>query len=164
MIPASEALLEAGFWSAVTATGFAALFHVPHRSFWLVALLGAMGYCLRFAWLAQGGGIVAGTLLASCAIGLVSMVLSYATLSPAVVYSIPAVIPMVPGSYAYKTMIGLMEIANDGASLQELVNTANNSLVAAFVLLALAIGVSVPNLLLRGQSVRDIRWLPGGSQ
>ncbi len=159
MMPGIEAFLEAAFWSAATATGFAVLFHVPHRSLPWVALLGALGYCLRFAWLAHGGSIVPGTLLASLTIGVGSMVLSYFIHSPAVVYSMPAVIPMVPGTYAYKTMIGLMQIADNGATLDVLIKTVNNGLITGFILVVLAIGVSVPNLLLRGKSIREIRWL-----
>ena len=159
MMPGLEAFLEAAFWSAATATGFAVLFHVPHRSLPLVALLGALGYCLRVAWLAHGGSIVPGTLLASCSIGVGSMVLSYFIHSPAVVYSMPAVIPMVPGTYAYKTMIGLMQIADNGATLDVLIKTVNNGLITGFILVVLAIGVSIPNLLLRGRSIREIRWL-----
>lgn len=160
MVPGLETIFETAFWSATTAIGFAVLFHVPHRSLPLVALLGAIGYCLRATWLAHGGGsIVPGTLLASCSIGIGSMMLSYFTRSPAVVYSMPAVIPMMPGTYAYKTMLGLMQIADNGATLDVLIKTINNGLITGFVLVAIAIGVSIPNLLLRGRSVREIRWL-----
>ena len=64
---------------------------------------------------------------------------------------------MVPGVYAYQFMMGLLEIShNPDAPIDLLTLTASNGLKAAFVILALALGVTIPSLLFR-KSVKEIR-------
>uniref|UniRef100_UPI0026133729 threonine/serine exporter family protein n=1 Tax=uncultured Endozoicomonas sp. TaxID=432652 RepID=UPI0026133729 len=64
---------------------------------------------------------------------------------------------MVPGLYAYRFMMGLLEIShNPDVPVELLTQTTSNGLKAVFVILALAIGVTIPSLLFR-KSVKEIR-------
>ncbi len=149
-------LLEPAVMAAVTAVAFAFLFSVPARTLLVIALLGALGVTLKLSLIAYGWSIVGGTFVAACSIGLCSMWLAWRFHAPSVVFSLPAVIPMVPGVFAYRTMIGVLAFSKGEAlSTDLLMSTISNGLTTAFLFLCLALGVSLPNLLLRGRSIRD---------
>ena len=158
-------LLTKCAWASLAAIGFAILFTVPKRALWAVVLLAALAYGLREIALINGFDLVVGSLAASCLIGLIGIQLAHWVHTPTTVFVIPAVIPMVPGVFAYRTMMGLLEISrSSGASTEILLQTASNGLNTVFILLALAVGVSLPSLLFKNQSVKEIRllrWIRG---
>ena len=156
----SGLLIEKCLWAAIAAMGFATLFTTPIRAFWAAALLAALGYALRGLTLHYGGDLLAGTLIASCTMGLLAIQIAHWVHTPTTVFMAPAVIPMVPGVYAYRTMMGLMEISRTQTFSGELLmQTLNYGLNTVFILLALAVGVSLPSLLFRNRSVKEIRFL-----
>ncbi|MCW7554461.1 threonine/serine exporter family protein [Endozoicomonas gorgoniicola] len=152
-------LLERCLWAAIAALGFATLFTVPLRAFWVVASLAMIGYALRSAGMFFGLNLVVATLIASCSIGILAIQAAHWVHTPTTVFMAPAVIPMVPGVFAYRTMMGLLEISStQSASVELLSTTAHNGLTAGFTLLSLAIGVSLPSLMFRNKSVKEIRF------
>ena len=149
-------LAEKVLWAVFGALGFATLFTVPRRAFWAVALLAAVGYSLRGMVLDHGVSLVIATIVASCTMGLLSIQLAHWVHTPTTVFMVPAVIPMVPGVYAYRCMMGLLAIShNPDVPVDMLMQTTSNGLKAVFVILALAIGVTIPSLLFR-KSVKEI--------
>jgi len=77
--------------------------------------------------------------------------------SPPLVFSIPSVIPMVPGVFAYKFMLGMIaltSIEKTDIYLQTLIETVNNGAKMMFVLVALGTGVAIPMLLTRKESIK----------
>ena len=152
-------LLERCIWAAGAALGFATLFTVPIRAFWAVALLAVVGYALRGMGMMYGLNLVLATLIASCTMGILAIQIAHWVHTPTTVFMAPAVIPMVPGVFAYRTMMGLLEISSTGSAPVELLSsTANSGLIAAFTLLSLAVGVSLPSLLFKNKSVKEIRF------
>ena len=150
-------LIEKVIWAVIAALGFATLFTVPRRAFWAVAVLSAIGYGLRGLALENGWSLVVATLTGSCVMGLIAIQLAHWVHTPTTVFMAPAVIPMVPGVYAYRFMMGLLEISSSSdIPVELLTQTASNGLKTVFVVLALAIGVSIPSLLFR-RSVKEIR-------
>ena len=98
-----------GFFAAVAAIGFGAVSDPPLRAFPSIALLAAAGHALRFCLMTCAGfDIAAATLCASLLIGLGSLWLGGRIYCPTTVLSIPALLPMVPGIYAYKTVFSLI--------------------------------------------------------
>lgn len=153
-------LVERCLWAAVAALGFAILFTVPVRAFWAVAMLAIVGYALRGAGMIYGFNLPIATLIASCTMGLMAIQVAHWVHTPTTVFMAPAVIPMVPGVFAYRTMMGMLEMSGTGSVTMELLaSTVNNGLVAVFTLLALAIGVSLPSLLFKNKSVKEIRFI-----
>ena len=153
-------LAERCLWAAAAALGFATLFSVPLRAFWAVALLAVVGYALRGVGMMYDYNLVIATVIASCTMGIMAIQVAHWVHTPTTVFMAPAVIPMVPGVFAYRTMMGLLEISSTNSATTELLaSTANNGLVAAFTLLALAVGVSLPSLLFKNKSVKEIRFI-----
>ncbi len=151
MNPLLQVLLEDAFWSAVAATGFAILFNVPPRALPGCALAAAIGHALR-SWLMQLGlPIEPATLLAATVIGFMGVSLARRLQSPTAIFTVPAVIPMVPGTFAFRAMLGILEITNMGVfgSTPVLVEAGVNGVKTGLILAALAGGIIAPRLLFR---------------
>lgn len=149
--------IEAVLLAAIVSAGFALLFSVPKRTLIATALLGALGLAIRLVLLQWEWSLLSSTFMAALAIGACSMLLSWRFHAPCIVFSLPAVIPMVPGVFAFRTMLGILEFTRLGVlDLSLLTQIMSNGLNTAFLFLCLAVGVSLPNLLLRGRSIRSV--------
>ncbi len=139
--------------------GFGVLFNVPKRTVTHIFIFGFLGVGVKFGCLAIGMGIIAATLAGASVIGILSLPGSYHRRVPALVLSIPSVIPMVPGMYIYRMMVGIIELHGTPAATFEetAIQTIGNGLNAAFVCMALSVGVSVPNLILRKDTFNELR-------
>lgn len=154
-------LLIKSFWAGIAAIGFAILFNVPRRTLFLVGLLGVMGGVIKFASLDFHVNIVFASFWAATAVGFVSIQTAHLKNSPPLIFSIPAVIPMVPGFFAYKFMLGLIALTsmeNADTYLKILVETVNNGAKMMFVLIALGTGVAIPMLLTRKESIKKSKY------
>lgn len=143
--------------AGVAAAGFAILFNVPQRTLMPIAVLGALGGLVKFGSMHLGTDIVPASFLSAIAIGIVSISMAHAKNSPPLVFYIPSVIPMVPGFFIYNMILGMMSLTriNDPDQyLQNLISTVNNGTKATFILISLGIGVAVPMLLTRRESIK----------
>jgi uncharacterized membrane protein YjjB (DUF3815 family) len=100
--------------------------------------------------MAGGGDIVLATLCAGLLIGFVAEWWGARRDEPAAIFAISAAIPMVPGTYMYKAVQGLLGIATlpqgaDGAQL--LISAGVSGITAGMIVIALAFGVAAPMLL-----------------
>ncbi|MGY0218897.1 threonine/serine exporter family protein [Endozoicomonadaceae bacterium StTr2] len=156
----NQELILRMIYAMMVAGGFATIFGVALKRVPLAMLVAAVACLVRSIYIEHGGGVIGASLFAACIAGIISLFICSRLLTPSVIYSLPAMIPMVPGTYAYSTMLGLMELTRNPELNQELLYaTLRNGLHTLFILLSLAIGVALPNLLLRGKSVRDVKLL-----
>jgi len=154
-------ILMKSFWSGVAAIGFAVLFNVPRRVIFSIWALGALGGLIKFSAMQCESGIVFASFLGATAIGFASIQMAHTKNSPPLVFSIPSVIPMVPGFFAYKMMLGLIAltgIENTDAYMKTLMETVNNGSKAMFVLISLSTGVAIPMLLTRKESIKKSKF------
>ena len=138
-----------GFFAAVAAIGFGAISDPPLRAFPSIALLAAAGHALRFGLMTCAGlDITTATLCASLLIGLGSLWLGGRIYCPTTVLSIPALLPMVPGIYAYKTVFSLimflqsLDRADEG--MRHMQQFFLNATVSLSVIALLAAGATLP--------------------
>ena len=154
------AFFEKWIWFGFAAVGFAILFNVPKRTLWLIFMMGALGGALKVFTMAMGGGIILASFLGAMLVGFISIGAAHFKHAPPFVFAIPAVIPMVPGAFAYRAMLGIIKLTSnvDNTVFVNLMEeTVNNGLKAAFVLMALAFGVSAPMLFTRRESAKEIK-------
>ncbi len=146
-------------WFGFAALGFAVLFNAPQRALLAIWLLAVAGGFVKLVALGLGLGPVMASLLGASAIGVQSIPAAHNRHAPPMVFSIAAVIPMVPGVFAYRAMIGLVRLTGevDGAYQQALSETINNGAKAVFILMALAVGVALPNIVMRQPSAKEMR-------
>lgn len=151
-------IIGKGLWAGVAALGFGILFNIPRRTIFIVFLLGLCGGIVKFSMMGYvNAGVVLATLIAALMVGIVNVFCAHAIHTPPVVLVIPAVIPMVPGAFAYKAIIAFAKLAIGIASPEVISMAMENGIKTFFILLFIALGVSTPLLILRKESVKHIR-------
>lgn len=153
--------LEKGIWFGFAALGFAVLFNVPQRALLIVWLIGAAGGITKLLLMQGSIGIVIATFAGASLVGILSVYAAHNKHAPPLVFSIPSVIPMIPGAFAYRMMLGLMKLSATAVSnesyYQTLAETTSNGLKTLFILMALAVGVAIPMLVSRKETIKKIR-------
>jgi uncharacterized membrane protein YjjB (DUF3815 family) len=153
-------ILEVSLWSGVAALGFGILFNIPKKAIFTVFFLGFMAGMIKFILLHLDINIIVASFAGALSVGFLSMPLAHKIHQPPVVFSIPAVIPMIPGYFAYKTVLAVMNftfIETESAKRLVLVdNIFSNGFTMFFILISLTIGVSFPLLLLRKTTVKNL--------
>lgn len=154
-------IFEKAFWCGWAALGFSVLFNAPARALLPVWLCGFLAGLVKFSLMDQaiGSGIIMASFLASLSIGLVSIPIAHLRHVTPMIFTIPAVIPLVPGAFAYRTMLGLMKLAGKvGADFPNVLDdTVHNGVTTLFVILAISLGAAVPMHIMRKESVKNIR-------
>jgi uncharacterized membrane protein YjjB (DUF3815 family) len=152
-------ILSKAFWCGWAALGFAVLFNVPPRTLFVIWVGGALGGFLKFSLLEWGAGVVMASFAGALAIGISSIPVAHIRHAPPMIFAIPSVIPMIPGVFAYRFMLGLMKLTGDiGPDYSRVISeTINNGSKTLFIIMSLAMGVSVPMHLMRKESVKNIR-------
>ena len=158
-----EAVLFDGLFAAVAAIGFSVISNPPRKAIYVSALLAAVGHSLRF-FLMRNTSLDIGmaSFFAAFAIGLLSILFAKIIRCPAEVFSFPSLLPMIPGMYAYKTVLGLvkfMQYANDDTSAAIMVDIFRNGITTVFVLFSLVIGAAIPMFIFYKQSFMMTRLL-----
>ncbi|MFY0712722.1 threonine/serine exporter family protein [Seonamhaeicola sp. NFXS20] len=152
--------LEVSFWSGIAAVGFGILFNISKRTILTVFILGFLVGFIKFTLLSCNFHIVIATFIAAFFVGLISFPIAHKIHHPPVVFSIPTVIPMIPGYYAYETILSIMKfvfIKTDTSKRLELLDAIfTNGFNMIYILIAITIGVSLPLLLLNKSSVKQL--------
>jgi uncharacterized membrane protein YjjB (DUF3815 family) len=150
------------WWSGVASVGFAILFNVPRRMLPACFLIGAMSHGLRAALLHAGiFGVEAGTLLAATLIGFGAHGFARVFKAPLTTFAVAGAIPMVPGAFAFKAMLGVLRLAGGESAPALLVDTCVAGGKAGLILIAIAVGVGFPHLVLRRSDTADLEPRPG---
>lgn len=158
-----DAFLELGvriFWSMWISIGFALLFNTPRRALWITGLLGGMGWGIKFMLLEtlMPGQIVITSFLGACAVGLLAVYFAHRVHTPPIVFTIPAVINMIPGKFGYEFMMNIIKIVTIETPREEtldlLFKTIKLGLQTGFITMCLAFGVIAPMLLFNTYSVK----------
>lgn len=148
------------FLSFFVAIGFALLFETPKKAVWIAGLLGGLGHAIRFVLLQFDFGLVSSTLSGTVFIGIIGIYCAHKIHTPPVVFTLPACITMIPGLYAYRTMLGCIKIYEEGAETSTgilLQETIYNFILTSSLLFCLAIGICIAALIFRKKSVKKIR-------
>jgi uncharacterized membrane protein YjjB (DUF3815 family) len=141
-------LLNDAFFSAIPAVGFAMLFNVPKRFLSYCAIAGAVGHSSRTLLLSIDMPIEWATFAAAAIVGVLTISFAKRHMAPPLMYAVAAVIPMIPGTYAFNTMIALVQMTSQPQISAELTAAViTNGLKTVFILGALAVGLAMPSLL-----------------
>lgn len=140
-------------WAAVAALGFAVLFNVPRHMLVWTAVCGAVGHALRFLLVQMGGSLEIATLVGATAVGFLGHLLARRLYAPAAIFTVSGVIPMVPGTFAFGTMLGVLQLAAvlplpPATTLADLLATTSvEAIKTGLILGALALGIALPTFL-----------------
>jgi uncharacterized membrane protein YjjB (DUF3815 family) len=134
------------------AIGFGILFNTPRSILLFIGVGGFLAGLVKFVLMdsAIGSGIILGTAAAAGTVGIVNTLIALKQKKPPVIFLIPSVIPLIPGVFAYRTMLGLMKLAytSNEEYVYVLSETVRNGVLTLFVVMAIAIGMVIPMLML----------------
>lgn len=148
------------FWSMWISIGFALLFNTPRRALWITGLLGGVGWGIKFMLLGtlMPEQIVITSFLGACVVGLLAVYFAHRVHTPPIVFTIPAVINMIPGKFGYEFMMNIIKIVTVQTPQEEtldlLFKTIKLGLQTGFITMCLAFGVIAPLLLFNTYSVK----------
>jgi uncharacterized membrane protein YjjB (DUF3815 family) len=142
-------ILSDGFFAAIAAIGFGAISDPPMRAFKSIALLAAIGHACRFCLMNYAGiDIATASLISALAIGFGSLWLGGKIYCPMTVIYIPALLPMIPGKFAYNTVFAqimfLQNMNEPVLKAKYMEMFFSNGMVAITVIFLLAIGATIP--------------------
>ncbi|MDX2322541.1 MAG: threonine/serine exporter family protein [Moritella sp.] len=147
-------LLDDAAFAGIAALGFALLFNVPRQALLACVVFAGSTHALRSLLLHFNVPIEWSTFIAATLLGLATVPWSRRVLIPRPVVTVAAVIPMIPGVYAYKTMTGLMTLHHQGYSLQLQQQVVENGLLTIFILIGLSFGLAIaPVLVYRNKPI-----------
>ncbi|GGK15777.1 membrane protein [Yeosuana aromativorans] len=153
-------LLEVSFWSGVAAVGFGLLFNIPKNSVLTVFMLGAGAGFIKFLLIHFNVHVVLSSFVAAFFVGLVCIPMAHKIHQPPVVFSIPPVIPMIPGYFAYETVLSIMDFIfmeeNPVKRVSLIDSIFTNGFTMFFILISLTVGVALPMLLLNKKTVKRL--------
>lgn len=159
-----SAVLSDGLLAAVAAIGFAVISNPPKRAVIVSALLAAIGHGCRFYLIKNGiFDLTLATFIAAFIIGILSMGFAKIIRCPAEVFAFPSLLPMIPGMFAYRTILSLMRFmqAESGSEMSWdlLEQIFRNGLTTVFVMFSMVVGVILPMFIFHRQSFMMTRLL-----
>lgn len=156
-------LLDGALFAAMAAIGFSTISHTPRRTFFVCALAAAVGYATRrLLMMPQGPGlnIIMASTLAALVVGFIAVLLAPAVKVPAEACLFPALLPMIPGMYAYRMvegLVGCVRASEEAMSSHYLYMFGYNGLMAVAITIAMVLGATIPIFLLKHVSFRSTR-------
>lgn len=156
-------LLKDAFFSAVAAAGFSIISNPPKRAILASALLAAIGHSFRLFIITMGVKITDASLVAALLMGSFSFLTASYIRVPNEVFTFPSLLPMIPGMFAYKSIISMISFIKTGeeeVQISLLINSLHNGATALSILFALVLGISIPVMLFHRYSyqVTRKRW------
>ena len=156
-----QQILTDALFAAIAAVGFAAISRPPARAYLWCALIAAIGHSARMVMISYGAlHIAAATTVASFLVGILAVFCSPIARTPAETCLFPALLPMIPGVYAYKAFGGLAKsvLAADTIDFHHyFILFAQNALVCLAILLGMVIGATLPIFIFKDISFRATR-------
>lgn len=148
-------------FAAIAAIGFAAISRPPRKAYLWCAVIAAAGHSIRFLLMQTSAHvhIVIATTLAAFVVGVLAVLISPRAKVPAETYLFPALLPMIPGMYAYRTFGALVMCLYGGEQTfnHSFFLFASNGLTCFFILLGMVVGATLPIFFMPGISFRATR-------
>lgn len=148
-------ILQDGFFAAIAAIGFSSISNPPRRTYLYCAITAAVGHSVRFLLMNNGvfhTHIIPASAIAAFAIGIVAVFLTRFTKSPAESCFFPALLPMIPGMYAYHTIEALLMClyhSEEPVFNHYLYLLAYNGFTCTFIIIGMVVGATIPVFLLK---------------
>ncbi len=156
-------ILQDGFFAAVAAIGFASISNPPRRAYGYCALIAAIGHSIRYVLmnnpLAEVHIILAST-IAAFFIGVSAVWLAPKAKCPAETCFFPALLPMIPGMYAYRTIGALLLClyhSEEQLFSHYLYLLTYNGFTCLFIILGMVIGAMLPIFIFKKVSFEATR-------
>ncbi|MCD8318328.1 MAG: threonine/serine exporter family protein [Paraprevotella sp.] len=156
-------ILQDGFFAAIAAIGFSSISNPPKQAYKYCALIAAIGHATRYVLTHNAYGemnLIAASFIASLVIGVLTVFLAPHAKCPAETFSFPALLPMIPGMFAYRTIEALL-FGLTHKEKEEFDHyfylLSYNGLTFMFIILGMVVGATVPIFLFKNTSFKATR-------
>ncbi len=134
------------FFAGIASLGFAMVFNVPRKTLVYCAIGGSITLSLRNLFVLYGSSLELSAFFASTIIGIIALYWSRKYNIARPTYTVASIIPIIPGTFAIKSMIILINMNNNGVS-DELINSfIENALQTISILGAISFGIALPSI------------------
>lgn len=145
-------ILSDAVFAALAGVGFGAISDPPMRAFRFIAPLAAIGHACRYCLMTFAGvDISTGSLAGALLIGFGSLWFGKVAHTPMTVLYIPALLPMIPGRFAYNMVFSqimfMQNLDNPTECARYMEMFFSNSMVTCTVVFMLAAGATLPMFL-----------------
>ncbi len=145
-------ILSDAFFAAIAGVGFGAISDPPLRAFRYIAALAAVGHACRYCLMTFAGVKIASASLAGAfIIGMGSLWFGKKAHTPMTVLYIPALLPMIPGKFAYNIVFSLIMFLQTMDDPVEKIKYMDmffsNTIITMTVVFLLAVGATFPMFL-----------------
>ncbi len=142
-------ILSDALFAALAGVGFGAISDPPMRAFRFIAVLAAVGHACRYCLMTYAGiDISTASFIGALSIGFGALWLGKSARTPMTVLYIPALLPMIPGKYAYNMVFSqIMFLQNLGNAVERtryMEMFFSNAMVTCTVVFMLAVGATLP--------------------
>ncbi|MET3291327.1 threonine/serine exporter family protein [Brevibacillus fluminis] len=122
-------------FSLMSTVAYCILFNVPIRTLFAGGMVGMTGWVVFQVMTVNGASLTLATFGAATTVSLLSQFLSIFLRVPSTNFSVSGIIPLVPGSKAYKAMLAFVNGENlDGVTLVTLTAFAAGAIAAGLIL------------------------------
>jgi len=146
------------FWCGWAALGFGILFNVPLKTLFAIWIGGTIAGLIKFTvlFLSARNPVIQSSFFAALAVGIFSMPVAHLRHEPPMIFAIPSVIPLIPGVFAYHTMLGLIKLTGKIGTDYSLTlsETVHNGVTTLFIIMAIALGVAIPIHVMRTDALK----------
>ena len=156
-------VFEDGFFAAIAAIGFSSISNTPRRAYLTCGIIAAIGHAIRYVLTnpnLRGLHIILAGTVASFAVGMLAVGFASCIKCPAEVCFFPALLPMIPGMYAYRTIEALLLClyhTKEEVFVHYFFLFAYNGLTCIFIILGMVVGATIPVFLLKKLSFTATR-------
>lgn len=136
--------------AGLAATAFAFCLGVPRRHTLICGVCAALGHSTQAVLLALGFSLAFSTFSGATLIGFLGIIFARKFFIPRVVFTVPGIIPMLPGTFVFNALLALVQASAIGATTPPSIalEALSNFMRAAVIICALAAGIGLPNLLI----------------
>lgn len=144
-------ILQDGILAAVAAIGFLSISRPETRVYPWCAVAAGLGHMTRYVLMNDFGILLPPAAMAGAlVIGAASLIMSVKIKTPAECISFPALLPMIPGMYAYRSIQSLIQCLcnrDETIFMHYLYTLKYNWITCMTTIAAMVIGVMIPILL-----------------
>jgi uncharacterized membrane protein YjjB (DUF3815 family) len=136
-------------WAGLAVLGFAMVFSVPRRTLPGVIALAIGAHLVRTLFLDLGASLPLASFAAAVLVGLTAAIVAPRTDEATPIYAFAPVIPLIPGTYIFNTLTGMLELTSGNEPNPSAIVDAAvvNGSIATLTVIALAVGTITPTLL-----------------
>lgn len=101
--------ISQAIYSFLSVVGFSVLFNLPRKLIFAASISGMFGWLLYYFFQSFSTNFIVPAFVGSIVVGLIGEILAAVKKHPATIFTIPGIIPFVPGYGIYYTMLHIVE-------------------------------------------------------